>query len=271
MRLTCKISKLRLIVASFFLLNSNGCESGVDPVKTDKSNIKVSWQSGLRCLDGSYLGAYTGDISISNLLPGDSVKIFYGDSLAVDTVESINGPSSFQIVQIGERILKKIKIVSSRDTFEVNAYDSMQASNTVSGSQNIPFPIYIKTNFDSITQSVTTMNYYTGFNRIKCGFENKMLVDTIRTHKNSGVFSIDMLADTYANEYSIFAMVIDSNGVVWKAGEYSSNFGINYGTKVPYKQGKLHFEAYLPYLPANIWIPLDGGMGDYHIRIENIK
>jgi hypothetical protein len=80
---------------------------------------------------------------------------------------------------------------------------------------------------------------------------------------------MDVFADVYANQYSIFADVIDSGGVLKRAGEYSADFSINEGPKTKLRRSQLHFEAYLPYLPAVIRMPLPGGYGNFKLWIKH--
>jgi hypothetical protein len=210
---------------------------------------------------------YYGILEIRGLSNRKNLKLFYGDSIVLDTAMS-ETKATFQISEFMHATIKNIKVLSDADTLVLSSADSMGVGDVLLG-RNFPFPINFSVGFDSLNTTYSIIGDDSVAKRIKCSDGERLQYDTVRTNRKSGVFSMDVFADVYANQYSIFADVIDSGGVLKRAGEYSADFSINEGPKTKLRRSQLHFEAYLPYLPAVIRMPLPGGYGNFKLWIKH--
>lgn len=243
------------------------CEKTAGPSDKPELSATMTWQSTFGCFDGVFLGLYYGNIEVSGATQQNGLRIFYGDSLVIDTVIKTTDARTFEIIEYNQKVLKNILIVSGQDTLELASSDSMYG--TYDNNTYHAFPVNFSIGLDTSIKRISLIRSDSSSERIRCSFDNQSYIDTIWTKRKSGILEINMLADVYANEYKIFTSVFDSSGTEHTAGEYSSSFPLLSGKKSNLKRSLIRFSNYLPYLPAEIFMPLDGGFGGYHLRIEH--
>lgn len=248
----------------FGMLAIFACDKSVEPTAKSALTAEMSWQSQLGCFDGVLLGSYYGRIEIRGASKRENLRIFYGDSLSVDTIINPSEIQNFVVVDF-RKILRNIRIVSGYDTLDLVSSDSMYGSSDENTYH--AFPVNYSIGLGEAKKSVSIIQKDSLFDRIHCSFDNREHIDTIWTKAKSGILEIEIFADSYANEYDIFSRVVDSTGTEYDAGRFYSSFPPIFEKKSSLKRSRIRFSSYLPYLPAVVLFPLDGGFG-YRVRIE---